>query len=513
MSEPADTRAVEQLLELVRRFSGLDFPSGRRAGIERPIQSAMERLHVDSIGGLVRSLTEERHSNELERLVASMTIGETHFFRNHPQVDAIQTVILPDLISRHRRARRLRIWSAGCSSGEEAYSVAMAIDMLLPDRTGWTIEILGTDINQAAIDKARAGLYGEWSFRGVPHSLRARYFTPEGPRFRLNSAIREMVQFDYLNLVDDRYPSLESNTNDMDLILCRNVLIYFRPTTITDVVTRLEDALAPGGWLMAGHAESPMPIFRQIMDIHELPMAVLYRKRAQAARGGARPDERPSNASGASAASVDVAWPSVEPEPDVPLRELFILPEPVGAGDVAQPERVAVHDESVVARAQSMFSTGDRDGALALLQAAADATPDDGAALIAAARLLAGVVQYEAAEHVVRMAIDREPGAAGAHYVHALILQGLGRVDDALEALRRSSYLDPSSPLTAFSLASLFDTIGRSDRSRKALDRTVELLDALDDESIIDRHEGLTAGRLRKLTEIRRQLLHDEVEA
>ncbi len=189
------------------------------------------------------------------------------------------------------------------------------------------------------------------------------------------------------------------------------------------------------------------------------------------------------------------------------------MPEPVGAGDVAQPERVAVHDESVVARAQSMFSTGDRDGALALLQAAADATPDDGAALIAAARLLAGVVQYEAAEHVVRMAIDREPGAAGAHYVHALILQGLGRVDDALEALRRSSYLDPSSPLTAFSLASLFDTIGRSDRSRKALDRTVELLDALDDESIIDRHEGLTAGRLRKLTEIRRQLLHDEVEA
>ena len=510
MSVRADHRDIERLLDRVRRFGGLDFPPGRRAGIERPIQAAMDRLQVASVGALVSALDDPRNEDELEHLVASLTIGETHFFRNHPQVDAIQRVILPNLIDERRRERRLRIWSAGCSSGEEAYSIAIALDMLLPDRKRWTIDILGTDINDLAVTKAREGLYGEWSFRGVPQSIRKRYFIPEGRRYRLLPEIREMVTFRELNLVSDTYPSRTSDTAEMDLILCRNVLIYFRPETVNAVVTRLERAVAPGGWMMAGHAESPMPIFRELFDVHELPMAVIYRKRSS------HPADHVIDTAAPLVGAVEgtpTPWLPVEHEPETPLDAMLAIPASppleVAAGDMA----ATSVDEPAVARALALFARGDRDGALALLQSDADATPDDASALIIAARLLAGVVQYEAAEHVIRMAIDRDRTCALAHYVHALTLQGLGRADDALEALRRSSYLDPSSPLIAFSLASQLDTLGQSGRARSALERAVELLDAMDDGQVIDEHEGLTAGHLRKLAAIRRQLLPDEVGA
>lgn len=496
---------------MVRRFGGLDFPPGRRAGIERPIQAAMDRLQVASVSALVDALGDVRNEDELERLVASLTIGETHFFRNHPQVDAIQRVILPNLIDLRRRDRRLRIWSAGCSSGEEAYSVAIALDMLLPDRDRWTIEIVGTDINDVAITKAREGLYGEWSFRGVPQSIRRRYFAAEGRRFRLDPAIRQMVTFRELNLVSDTYPSRQSNTAEMDLILCRNVLIYFRPETINAVVTRLERAVAPGGWMMAGHAESPMPIFRELFDVQELPMAVLYRKRAPQPAGQAIQ----APASMAAEKPAATPWLPVEREPEVPLDEMLVVGSPAPASTVAPNDLAGepLDGEPVVTRALALFARGDRDGALALLQADADSTPDDASALIVAARLLAGAVQYEAADHVIRMAIARDRTCAVAHYVHALTLQGLGRADDALEALRRSAYLDPASPLVAFSLASQLDTVGQTGRARSALDRAVELLDQMDDGHVIDEHEGLTAGHLRKLAAIRRQLLPDEVGA
>jgi chemotaxis protein methyltransferase CheR len=507
-----DHRDVEQLLDMVRRFGGIDFPPGRRAGIERPIQAAMDRLQVTSVGALVGALGDARNEDELERLVASLTIGETHFFRNHPQVDAIQRVILPNLIDLRRRERRLRIWSAGCSSGEEAYSVAIALDMLLADRDRWTIEIVGTDINDVAIAKAREGLYGEWSFRGVPQSIRRRYFAQEGRRFRLDPEIRQMVTFRELNLVSDTYPSRQSNTAEMDLILCRNVLIYFRPETIDAVVTRLERAVAPGGWMMAGHAESPMPIFRELFDVQELPMAVLYRKRAPQP-AGREAVQAPATVAAEVAAATP--WLPVEREPDEPLDEMLVVGTPRPAPTVARSAFAGeqLDDEPVVTRALALFARGDRDGALALLQADAESTPDDASALIVAARLLAGAVQYEAAEHVIRMAIARDRTCAVAHYVHALTLQGLGRADEALEALRRSAYLDPASPLVAYSLASQLDTVGQTGRARSTLDRAVKLLDAMDDDHVIDEHEGLTAGHLRKLAAIRRQLLPDEVGA
>src|SRR5262249_24082640 len=144
----------------------------------------------------------------LDELLEALTIGETHFFRNRAQFAALESHILPELIARRRDTRQLRVWSAGCASGEEPYSLAIAIERQLPDVADWQVLILATDINRQALEKARRGVYGAWSFREVPPEVQASYFIPRGREFEIVPRVRERVTFAYLNLAAEGYPSL-----------------------------------------------------------------------------------------------------------------------------------------------------------------------------------------------------------------------------------------------------------------------------------------------------------------
>lgn len=179
--------------------------------------------------------------------------GETFFFRDHGQFDLLRLHILPELIQRRSGEKHLRIWSAGCASGEEAYSLAILVDMLLPQRSGWDIRILGSDINQTALEKARRGHYGKWSFRMAPPMLQQRYFQHAGEEWILDERIRSMVTFTTTDLIRDEYPAGE--LREMDLILCRNVFIYFDSLAVKTVAEKLSSALNLGGYLMAAHTE------------------------------------------------------------------------------------------------------------------------------------------------------------------------------------------------------------------------------------------------------------------
>lgn len=189
----------------------------------------------------------------LMKAAETRSSGETYFFRDHGQFDLLRQRLLPELIERRRKAKSLRLWSAGCSSGEEAYSLAMLVDMLLPAREGWDILIIGSDIDPTALTKARRGSYGKWSFRMVPPALQARYFRRTGDEWMLDENIRRMVTFRSIDLVDNPFPVGE--LRDMDLILCRNVFIYFETKAVAVVSDKLAAALGEGGYLMTGHAE------------------------------------------------------------------------------------------------------------------------------------------------------------------------------------------------------------------------------------------------------------------
>jgi len=179
--------------------------------------------------------------------------GETYFFRDLGQFDLLRLHILPELIKRRSGEKHLRLWSAGCASGEEAYSLAILVDMLLPERSGWNIHILGSDIDQTALAKARRGRYGSWSFRMSPPAMQQRYFRRTGDEWMLDEGIRSMVTFRAVDLIKDPFPAGE--LCDIDLILCRNVFIYFDADTVATVAEKLAAALSRDGYLMTGHTE------------------------------------------------------------------------------------------------------------------------------------------------------------------------------------------------------------------------------------------------------------------
>lgn len=200
-------------------------------------------------------------SHAWKALIHHLSSNETSFFRNQPHTDLLREQVLPALIRRRAReaAPWLRIWSAGCATGEETYSLAILIRQLIPDLERWSISILGTDINTESLRQARIGIYSPWSIRDDDSTQVARYSTRQGSRLMINDEIVSMVRFATLNLVGG--PSYGSHTSAIDLILCRNVARYLNEHARPAVAKRLLHSLTPGGWLIVAPSEADAKVF------------------------------------------------------------------------------------------------------------------------------------------------------------------------------------------------------------------------------------------------------------
>ncbi|MDJ0277743.1 protein-glutamate O-methyltransferase CheR, partial [Sphingomonas sp. 2R-10] len=214
---------------------------------------------------------------EWPRLESAVTINETFFFRFAEQFDALRTTILPAMIERHRDDRRLRIWSVGCSTGAEAHSIAILLADLLGDAVAdWRISLTGTDIDDDALAAARAADYSSWALRTVGEAERVRLFDRRGDRYRLKDRYRGIARFEHHNLLALTDAAAPLGYGDYDLILCRNVLIYFAQGDATAIVGALAGRLAPDGVLLLGHAE-PNPGFDAVADTAQVAGILTYR--------------------------------------------------------------------------------------------------------------------------------------------------------------------------------------------------------------------------------------------
>ncbi|VXD21651.1 CheR family methyltransferase [Planktothrix paucivesiculata] len=193
---------------------------------------------------------------EWKQLIPLITTIETYFFRDQGQINLLRTIVLPELIASRQHTKKLTLWSAGCSTGEEPYTLSILLQQLIPDWGSWNLQILGTDVNEEALKKASQGLYTAWSFRMVDLELRNRYFVRQREDWKINSLIQSPVKFFNLNLVKDSYCYPDyTPIQDVDLIICRNVFVYFEKYYINQVVSKFFDVLKPGGYLITGHAE------------------------------------------------------------------------------------------------------------------------------------------------------------------------------------------------------------------------------------------------------------------
>jgi chemotaxis protein methyltransferase CheR len=269
---------LHRLRDLVFEVSGIYHPDSKFYYLRDRCVRRMQALGLETLAEyhevVVRSAGRE---GELRELLNEITVGETCFFRNQPQLEAFTRQVLPPIVAAKSRLgfRHLRVWSAGCSTGEEAYTLAM---VLQEERAGllkgWTYEVIATDLNERSLSRAREGVYNEYALRNVPLYFRQKYLERAGSAFRVRDEIRAPIHFGRLNLRED---SRMVFMKGMDAIFCCNVLIYFGAQPKRRVIQHFHNNLLPGGCLFLGHAESLFGLSDEFKLKH-FPLAAGYFK-------------------------------------------------------------------------------------------------------------------------------------------------------------------------------------------------------------------------------------------
>ncbi|MEQ8221904.1 MAG: CheR family methyltransferase, partial [Candidatus Eremiobacterota bacterium] len=263
------------LSDLINKKTGLCFPESKWKDLERAVISHAKTLNVTDPYLCINSLLASPEK-DLRLFVENLTVGETYFFRDRRIFGVLEEKILPLLIEHgEKRGKYLKIWSAGCSTGEEPYSIAICVHKIISHIREWNIKIMGTDINTVSLEKAGRGIYTDWSFRETPPSFKEKYFDKINDHsFSIKSDIKKTVTFSCLNLAEDVYPDMVHNT---DIIFCRNVLMYFSHEIREKIISRFYDALVQGGWFFISPSEALCLEGSKFVPVN-FPCAILYKK-------------------------------------------------------------------------------------------------------------------------------------------------------------------------------------------------------------------------------------------
>jgi chemotaxis protein methyltransferase CheR len=246
------TSDFDALRQLLSRNSGLSLDAEKAYLAESRLQPIIERVGLNDLGALVKRLISGADLELVRDVVDAMTTNETFFFRDRVPFENFRLVILPKLLQARREMRQIRIWCAACSTGQEPYSLAMLLDEEAHKLSGWSVDILATDLSRSVIAAAREGVYTQFEMqRGLPISQLLRYFRQQGDRWRINEHLRSRIRFEEFNLLSD-YGAL----GRFDVIFCRNVLIYFDVPTKQNVLNRMAQIIYPDGYFILGAAET-----------------------------------------------------------------------------------------------------------------------------------------------------------------------------------------------------------------------------------------------------------------
>jgi len=497
---------LSALSELIGRWTGLHFPPERHADLERGLARAAKDFGHAGLSSFANFLltTAELTPDQVQALAWHLTIGETYFLRGRQTFEVLEREILPEFIlARRNDEQQLRIWSAGCAGGEEPYSLAITVSRVLPERQDWNVTILATDINTRALQKANEGVYGSWSFRDTPSWLRPQFFHEvHNGEWEIRPEIKRSVTFSYLNLAADPYPSLATNTNAMDIIFCRNVLMYFSGDTMKRVVDRLHDALREGGYLFVAPSEASHEFFPQFERV-ATNGEIYYRKNGAHGHGhghlhahGAGHQQGSGRARRPHTPAARMTAPPVKARPAA------------GGPSVVAPARSSERGgpRPMPARRPAHKGAGatDHDGvkrqtAGVASGAAVAASAADAAALAASARHAANEGRLSEALTVCEQAIAIDKLSADYRYLCATILAELDRQDDAVKALNSTLYLDPRFVLAHFLYGNISRRRARQNEAESHFRTTLTLLEELSPDDVLPESEGMTAGKLAEI--------------
>lgn len=266
-----------QLRDFIYQQSGIYIAENRKYLLENRLANRLKELNLNSFTEYYYFLRyDPARKQELNRLFAVITTNETSFFRNPPQLEIFQKHILPEIVKKQEKKKYLRIWSAGCSTGEEPYTLAIILHEFLGSAIGlWDIKIIANDLSEAVLMAAKRGIYTEYTLRNTPKEYFARYFDKEGKHtYKVKTKLRDMISFETINL-SDRFQL--KKVIQSHIIFCRNVIIYFDEEMKKKVINCFYDNLVSGGYLFIGHSESLHHVSRAFRPQHH-PGAIVYKK-------------------------------------------------------------------------------------------------------------------------------------------------------------------------------------------------------------------------------------------
>ena len=484
------TEVVSFRDEVARRL-GLHFDDDRFEDLARTLEARCREARVEP-GDYLRALASDGAGGreELRVLAGKLTVNETYFFRHREQLRAFVETALPDRLRARQGGRPVAIRSAGCASGEEPYTLVMLVRDHFPGlEPGRDFTVGALDISRSMLDKAARALYSPWSLRDTPAASKQRYFQVADGGFLLDRTVREAVRFEEKNLGDDD-PAVW-RPGSLDIVFCRNVLMYLAPELVRAIVARIAAALRPGGYFFMGHAETLRGVSNEFHLCHT-EGAFYYQRRPEGdvqrpvewtpVPAPASSDPLPVPAPGgfsAPASAPDDAWVSVIQGASARIASLT---GGAGSGAGAAPP-AAPSPPPVVGSAGRPFDAAlalvreERfDAALAHLRAASPEHTSDPEAALLSAVLLLNSGQAAEAERVCAELLARDELNPGAHYVLALCREQRGDARRAVEHHQVASYLDPSFAMPRLRLGILARRSGQLDSARRELDEAQRLL-------------------------------------
>lgn len=458
MSSSATDADFLSLLNWLEVRIGLTFRPDQHRNTMTTIRRLMKSQEIDDLQWFQSVLCQR--VEVLNDLIDELTVGETYFFREHQHFEFVRRHVLPEARER-RQAKPVRVWSAGCASGEEAYSIAIVCKQ---QGIAANVDILATDISPAALEKARRGVFRRWSFRGVASEAAKAYVTPIGEENRLRHEIKDHVRFRTLNLASQTYPSPSTSTCDLDLIMCRNVLIYFGPETVSSIGRQMFECLTPGGWLITASGD---PSLSSAADFEVVAnqFGVFYRRPQKKL---SLPAEPRFEAEFASKRPMTVRRHERSPAGNVvsgaPDRSAVYAKKNVGTS----PEKSQI--TSRLSAAQVAFDSGDPRRAAQLTERSLD----DPRACVIHIKAIASD-DLPAALEKCRMASERHPLAEELHYLHGVLLADADRSLEALQSVQKSIFLNASSVMAHFLFATLHLRQGQLNSARRHFRTVCEL--------------------------------------
>jgi chemotaxis protein methyltransferase CheR len=454
-AEPLAPAQLAALRDQLAGFCGVYLDDTRVAALEAAV-ALRARESGRTAGAYASVLRSGAAANELQRLAELLLNHETQFFRNRPHMQALRDEVIPELHRRLPPGAPLRLWSAGCATGEEPYSLAIAACEALGEQPLRPVEVWATDLSEPALERARAGVYRGRSLGNLTPQQRARFFTPCGDGLALRESVRRLVRFEQLNLLAPFPPAARG----VQVVFCQNVTIYFQVSACRQLMERFYLHMAEGGYLFLGFSETLWNIFDRFRWRGVAGSYVYYKESSpshgpQAEPAAARPAPRP-------------------PRRAVPVTGIFPGAE-------------------VLVRGRELLDAGQAEAALELFYAAPLAGVNAPQILALAARAHADRGDLDLAAAEARRALELGPLTVEAHLLIGLIHARQGRPAEAIAQLERASYLDGESPVIAFHLAECYRQAGRRESALREYRTALRRLAGHPPDRLFD---GVAAGWL-----------------